>query len=287
MRYFRRVVSGEDRLIAESDGRMYDLTVARSELTGYGDLARSAAITGMTVDAVAERLVEGSEPVTEPPGDPAVPIEPDEVWAAGVTYEISEAAREEESDMPEMYLRVYQAERPELFFKATPERTVGPGEAVGIRADSTWDVPEPELGLVLYRGETVGYTIGNDVSSRDIEGQNPLYLPQAKVYDRSCALGPCVASPETVGDPHDLVISMVIRRGGEVVFDGETSTAEMARSCEELVDWLTRHDRPPAFTVLLTGTSLVPPEEFTLTSEDEIEIEIEQVGTLVNDVTVV
>lgn len=287
MRYFRRRVSGDDRLLAESDGEVYDLTEIRPELTSFRDLARTASVANASVDSVTDRHVARIDPSPAPPSEPTVPIEPDEVWAAGVTYEISEAAREEESDMPEMYLRVYEAERPELFFKATPERTVGPDQSVGIRADSTWDVPEPELGLVLYRGETVGYTVGNDMSSRDIEGQNPLYLPQAKVYDRSCALGPCVASPKTVGNPHNLAIEMTIRRGGDVVFHGETSTANMARSCDELVDWLTRHDRHSGLTVLLTGTSLVPQDDFTLEAGDEIEIEIEHVGTLVNDVVVV
>jgi 2-dehydro-3-deoxy-D-arabinonate dehydratase len=185
-------------------------------------------------------------------------------------------------DTPDIYVDVYDAERPEIFFKATAERTVGPGEAIGVRGDSDWNVPEPELGVVLYRGDTVGYTVGNDVSSRAIEGANPLYLPQAKVYDRCCALGPCVATD--VSDPHDLELSMTITRDGETVYEGATSTAEMVRTCEELVSYLTRHNTLPEVTVLLTGTSLVPEDEFTLQPGDGVTIDIEDIGTLSNPV---
>lgn len=202
----------------------------------------------------------------------------------GVTYKISEAARTAESVLPDVYAEVYTAERPELFFKATPGRTVAPGEAVGVRGDSGWDVPEPELGVVLYEGTVVGYTIGNDVSSRAIEGANPLYLPQAKVYDRCCSFGPCVATPGTVGDPHDLDLWIEIARDGETVFADETSTATMKRSCEELVSFWRRHNAIPETAVLLTGTSLVPPDEFTLHPGDRVTIEIEGIGTLENDV---
>ena len=193
----------------------------------------------------------------------------------------------EESNRGDLYQDVYENERPELFFKATPNRTVGPDNSVGVRGDSDWDVPEPELAVVCYRREIVGYTVGNDVSSRSIEGANPLYLPQAKVYENSCAIGPCVASPEAVGDPHDLEITMEIEREGEIEFDGGTSTAKMARTCEELVSWLTRHNAVPDLSVLLTGTSLVPDEGFTLREGDRISIEIENVGILENTVEVV
>ena len=267
-------------LVAATGTAAYDLTAVNPDLRSVADLAMAADLVDADLDAVAEGLLGDAPAVdTDRLGDAAAP-RPDEVWAAGVTYEISEQAREAESGMPEIYLDVYESERPELFFKATPDRVVGPGEAVGVRADSDWNVPEPELGVVLYRGSVVGYTVGNDVSSRAIEGENPLYLPQAKTYDRCCALGPCVASPATVGDPHDLAMSMTIERDGEAVFEDGTSTAEMVRTSEELVDWYRRHNSVPRTAVLLTGTSLVPPDEFTLRAGDEVTIEIEDVGTL-------
>lgn len=280
---------GDTRLVVGRDGDAYDLTSARPELGSFSDLARVAAVVDAGVDGVAERLLDAADPVApDAVADaPLLPVVPAEVWAAGVTYEISSEAREAESELPDVYARVYRSDRPEVFFKATPSRTVGPGDAVGIRGDSDWDVPEPELGVVLHRGEVVGYTAGNDMSSRDLEAANPLYLPQAKVYDRCCALGPCVASSATVGDPHDLAITMTIRRDGEPVFADETSTAEMVRTCDELVDYLTRHNAVPETCVLLTGTSLVPPEEFTLREGDRVEIEIDEIGSLENTVTTV
>lgn len=286
MRYF--TTSEDRRLLADDGDRTYDLTAVDAELAGFADLARTAHEDGASVDeAAGDLLTEAPTVDTDTLGELAVPVRAEEVWAAGVTYRISEQAREEESDMPDVYLRVYDAERPEIFLKATPSRTVGPGDAIGIRGDSDWNVPEPELGVVLYRGDIVGYTVGNDVSSREIEGENPLYLPQAKVYDRCCALGPCVSSPDTVGDAHGLEMSMQIDRGGETVYDAATSTGEMVRTCEELVSQLTRHNVIPETAVLLTGTSLVPDDEFTLREGDAVAIEIENVGVLENSVTTV
>lgn len=291
MRYYRLETAEETRLVVhdDADADAYDLTAARPELESFTDLARTSAVTDTSLDALAERLLDAAEPVAREQLETAaaVPVLATEVWAAGVTYEISSEAREEESGLPEVYADVYENERPEIFFKATPSRTVGPGEAIGIRSDSSWNVPEPELGVVLYRGTPVGYTIGNDVSSRDIEGANPLYLPQAKVYNRCCALGPCVASPDTIGDPHDLTIEMSIQRDGVTEFNEETSTAEMVRTCEELTSYLTRHNAIPELTVLLTGTSLVPSEEFTLQPGDRVAIDIDGIGTLENTVTTV
>jgi 2-dehydro-3-deoxy-D-arabinonate dehydratase len=307
MRYYRVADRAGTRLVAATDGDAYDLTAARPRLDRFVELARAADLADETVDDVAAGLLDAAAPVdrdalrgaaasgsgsgdgsggdgergADGVRDLALPVVPGEVWAAGVTYAISERAREAESGMPDIYLDVYDAERPELFLKATASRTVASGDAVGVRADSDWNVPEPELGVVLHEGRVVGYTVGNDVSSRAIEGANPLYLPQAKVYDRSCAVGPCVASPETVGDPHDLAVSMTIDRDGETLYDESTSTAEMVRSCEELVDYLARHNALPETTVLLTGTTLVP-EEFTLRPGDRVEITVENVGTLVN-----
>lgn len=281
MRYYR--LPGP-RLIARTGEEAYDLTSVTNDVLSFRDLARTANVAGEAIDALASSLVDRAAAIGLDEITPGRPCHPDEVWAAGVTYAISEEAREEESGMPEMYLDVYEAERPEVFFKATPSRTVGPGEAVGIRADSDWDVPEPELAVVMYDGEIVGYTVGNDVSSRSIEGANPLYLPQAKVYDRCCAIGPCVASAAGVGDPHDLEMGMTIERDGEIVFDGTTATSEMVRSCEELVEYYTKHNAVPKLAVLLTGTSLVPPDEFTLAPGDHVSIEIEEIGTLANSV---
>lgn len=283
MRYYSIPGTDGPRLVARDGDTVHDLTASRSALDGFGALARAAAIAGENVDAVARRHT-GTEVTLDLLGGARRPVDPAEVWAAGVTYEISEQAREAESGMPEIYARVYDAERPEVFFKATPSRTVGPGEAVGIREDSDWNVPEPELAVVLYEGEPVGYTVGNDVSSRDLEGENPLYLAQAKTYDRSCALGPCVVSPETVGDPHDLTIEMAIDRDGETVFEGTTSTAEMVRTCEELAAYYTRHNHVPELSVLLTGTSLVPEEGFTLRAGDTVRIDVDRIGALENGV---
>ncbi|MBX0323192.1 fumarylacetoacetate hydrolase family protein [Halomicroarcula sp. F13] len=287
MRYYRTVAGGEPRLVARDGDDAYDLTAARSSVTAFTDLAHVADVAGESPDAVARGLFEDAVAVDRPDAADCAAPRVDEVWAAGVTYEISEQAREAESGMPEMYLDVYEAERPEIFFKATPSRTVGPDEAVGIRGDSEWDVPEPELGIVLHEGDIVGYTVGNDVSSRSIEGENPLYLPQAKIYDRACSLGPCVATPAAVGDPHDLEMTMTVDRDDERVYQGVTSTGEMVRTCEELVSFLTRHNRIPETTVLLTGTSLVPEEGFTLQQGDRIDVHIESIGRLSNSVTVV
>jgi 2-dehydro-3-deoxy-D-arabinonate dehydratase len=289
MRYFRQPTdSSSTALVVEREGTCYDLTAADPDLDSFRSLAQTASIMEETVDTVAERHLADAHVVeVDGPAERDIPLVPTEVWAAGVTYHISEKARQSESDKPQMYIDVYEADRPEIFFKATASRTVGPNDTIGIRQDSDWDVPEPELALVLYRGSVVGYTVGNDVSSRDIEGANPLYLPQAKVYDRCCALGPCVASPETVGDPHELDISMDIERDGTVVFSGTTSTAEMVRTYDELVSYLTRHNDVPDLGVLLTGTSLVPEDDFSLRRGDGVHIDIENIGTLYNEVTVV
>ncbi len=215
----------------------------------------------------------------------AAPVDRQEVWAAGVTYLRSRDARMEESTQRDVYDRVYDADRPELFLKATPSRVVGPDEAVAIRGDSTWDVPEPELALVLNRdGETVGYTVGNDVSSRSIEGENPLYLPQAKVYTACAALGPVVALAWEVEDITNLGIRLAIRRSGVVSFEEETSTSQIHRPLPELVAYLFRHNVFPHGVVLMTGTGIVPPAEFTLEDGDEVEIIIAGIGTLRNPV---
>jgi len=215
------------------------------------------------------------------------PVENQEVWAAGVTYYRSRAARIEESSAEaskDCYDRVYDADRPELFVKASAHRVVGHGQPVRVRKDSTWNVPEPELALVVSAsGEIVGYTIGNDMSSRDIEGQNPLYLPQAKIYDGSCALGPGVlVCREDLGEGTQ--IEMKIVRGADLVFRGSSSLGEMKRSPRELVRWLYKELSFPNGSVLLTGTGIIPPSDFTLFPGDLVQISIGQVGTLENPV---
>jgi 2-dehydro-3-deoxy-D-arabinonate dehydratase len=212
---------------------------------------------------------------------PVLPTQ--EVWAAGVTYESSKFARMAESEQGgDLYARVYVADRPELFFKASPGRVVGPKGALRIRADSHWNVPEPELAvLVAADGQILGYTIGNDMSSRDIEGANALYLPQAKLYRACCGLGPVVV-PAAQVSPQELPIRLQISREGETVFEGETNTARMKRSVEEIVPWLMRENDFPHGVYLLTGTGIVPSESFTLHSGDRIDITIEPIGTLSN-----
>jgi 2-dehydro-3-deoxy-D-arabinonate dehydratase len=213
------------------------------------------------------------------------PIGQQEVWAAGVTYMRSRDARMEETYTPDIYDRVYDAERPELFLKATPSRVVGPGEAVGIRSDSTWDVPEPELVLVLNsRLEIAGFTIGNDMSSRSIEGENPLYLPQAKMYDGCFALGPAITPVWELPDVHDLAIRMTIERDGAPAFEGECSTRQLKRSFPDLVKHLGRHQTFANGAFLSTGTGIVPPDGFTLAGGDVVHIAIDQIGLLSNPV---
>ncbi|GAA5430650.1 fumarylacetoacetate hydrolase family protein [Haloarcula japonica] len=287
MRYYQLRDGNSQRLVVETNDDVYDLTSVKPQLSTFRDLLKSASIADTAPDELSARHLDAAETVSEQrlEADAADPVTADEIWAAGVTYQISEEARTEESDTPEMYLYVHDAERPEIFFKSTPNRTVGPDEAVGIRADSDWDVPEPELAIVLYEGEIVGYTIGNDMSSRSIEGENPLYLPQAKVYDRCCSVGPAVVTD--IEDPHSLTLSMSIHRDGERVYRGETNTSEMKRTCEELVSYYTAHNAVPELSVLLTGTSLVPDDDFTLQEGDEVTIDIESIGRLKNPVTVV
>jgi 2-dehydro-3-deoxy-D-arabinonate dehydratase len=219
------------------------------------------------------------------PAEVHPPIGTQEVWAAGVTYFRSRTARMEESKDAgggTFYDRVYEADRPELFFKSSAWRVRGPRAGIRIRRDAKWNVPEPELALcVNARGEIIGYTIGNDVSSRDIEGENPLYLPQAKVYDGSCALGPGLYVSRAPLPP-ETSIAIRITRGHDVVFQGETTLSQMRRKPEELVEYLYRETSFPSGCILLTGTGIIPPDEFTLQSADLVEITIEPIGTLSN-----
>jgi 2-dehydro-3-deoxy-D-arabinonate dehydratase len=216
------------------------------------------------------------------------PIHAPEIWCAGVTYERSRDARLEEAktDARDVYALVYEADRPELFLKdADMRRTVGPGDGIGIRSDSSWMVPEPELGVVLGDGgKPVAVTIGNDVSSRDIEGANPLYIPQAKIFAGACAIGPALAVPDDWEAPFPIRLRILDASGSEL-FAGETSTAKMRRSPHELASWAARDNPIPAGSVLLTGTGLVPPDDYTLEPGHTVEIEIEGIGVLVNTVS--
>ncbi|HWD21117.1 MAG TPA: fumarylacetoacetate hydrolase family protein [Verrucomicrobiae bacterium] len=217
------------------------------------------------------------------------PIDHQEVWAAGVTYLRSKTARMDESEFSATaYDRVYEAARPEIFFKATAHKVVGPRDHVGIRADATWSVPEPELALVLNsRGEIAGYTIGNDMSSRDIEGENLLYLPQAKIYRRSCALGPCIVTGAGEAEARQWEIQITIQRANAVVFQGKTNVGQIKRTFAELAQYLFRSQEFPLGAVLLTGTGVVPADDFTLQAADQIRIEISGIGALENSVKVV
>lgn len=215
------------------------------------------------------------------------PLHSQEIWASGVTYSNSKLARQAESKEAgggAFYANVYVADRPELFFKASPFRTSGPGGTVRIRADSTWDVPEPELTLMITSsGKIVGYTIGNDMSSRSIEGENPLYLPQAKTYDGSASVGPCIWVPDSPPASSTTILLQILRTG-KMVFEGTTTLDQMKRKPEELASWLYRECSFPNGCLLMTGTGVIPPPEFTLQSGDEIRITIEPIGTLINRV---
>jgi 2-dehydro-3-deoxy-D-arabinonate dehydratase len=248
---------------------------------------------GASIDAVLggqpgalERLLEG--PAGGPVPQDAVVLAPvggQPVWAAGVTFRRSRDARLEESGGLDAYDKVYLAERPELFLKALPATARGPGQPIAIRADSHWDVPEPELAVVADRhGQIVAYTIGNDVSSRSIEGENPLYLPQAKLYRGSCALGPCLVPVGEAPDSASMQISLEIMREGVGLYRDSCAVADMKRSLIELVDWLWRGQELPVGVVLLTGTAIVPPPELTLRPGDQVRISISGLGTLHNPV---
>jgi len=265
------------------DGSVRDLTVAGvrrlDDLLERADLAEQ--LTRLRQSAPVERPVDEVRLVT--------PVESQEIWAAGVTYLRSKQARMEESDFSaRAYDHVYQAARPEIFFKAMPEKVVSSGAAVGIRRDARWNVPEPELTLVINSsGALVGFTIGNDMSSRDIEGENLLYLPQAKIYTGSCAIGPWIVVGAVEDDARQWTIRLEIQRGDAVVFAGETRVDQIKRRFGELIEYLFRSQTFPRGAMLLTGAGIVPPDAFTLAAGDRVRITISGIGTLENPVTVV
>ncbi|ESP89354.1 2-keto-3-deoxyxylonate dehydratase [Candidatus Halobonum tyrrellensis G22] len=274
--------------MASDEETAYDLTATEPGPTSFHELASAAALTDDSVDEVAAAWTDDAPTVDRDVLEANLirPLDPEEIWGAGVTYSISQEARQEDSSggLAESYLNAYEGDRPEVYFKATPSRTVGPDEAVGIRGDSEWDVPEPELTMILYKGDIVGYTVGNDVCSRSIERENLLYLPQSKIYAKSCALGPCISTGDTIGDPHDVRMELTISRDGDTVFQESTSTSEMVRSVDELNEFFQRYNEVPELTALLTGTSIIPPDDVTLEDGDDVAIEIEGIGTLENPV---
>jgi 2-dehydro-3-deoxy-D-arabinonate dehydratase len=266
-------------IVAEEDGKAGLLK----------DKDWDALFNRKSLSSYLSKALQAAKPLKFDPAGAGVlaPIGSQEVWAAGVTYYRSRDARMEESKAAgggDFYARVYEADRPEIFFKSTPHRVAGPGQKVRIRKDSKWNVPEPELAVVVNAaGSIIGWTICNDMSSRDIEGENPLYLPQAKVYDQSCGLGPCIlVSPDP--PPASTEIRIEIRRDGASAFEGKTSLDRLKRTPKSLVDWLWRDNSFPSGCFLSTGTGIVPDDSFTLQPRDEVRISIHPIGTLSNTV---
>jgi 2-dehydro-3-deoxy-D-arabinonate dehydratase len=270
----RRVRSdGDELLIAVAGGALHPVGATLADLLGAGRGALHGAVD----------RARGAPPLSGPV-ETLAPVDRQEVWASGVTYERSVKARMEETVVADVYDLVYRAERPELFLKAPAWRVPAPGAPLRIRADSTWDVPEPELALVLTaQGEIAGYLVADDLSSRSIEGANPLYLPQAKMFDDCLGLSDTIVLARDV-DPRAARIDLAVRRRGETVFAGSTSTSQIVRSFEELAGYLFRELSHPWGAVLLTGTGLVPPDDYTLQDGDEVEIAIEGVGRLAHSV---
>lgn len=277
-------ISGGPRLgWWDGSRRIRDLSAgAAARVTSLASLlADGSPLSALAGDLPADAPAFGLEEATI-----LAPIDEQEVWAAGVTYERSREAREQESERAaDMYTRVYSAGRPELFFKGNARRTAGPGGPIRVRPDSRWTVPEPELALVLDAALRIaGYTIGNDVSARDIEGENPLYLPQAKIFAGACALGPCIVPAESIADPYDLEITCRIIREGRTVWSDRTNTARLHRKLDDLTAYLGRADSFPTGAFLLTGTPLVPPDSLSLQTGDRVEVSIAGLGTLINTV---
>lgn len=278
-----QLAGGDIRLAIVEDQQVRLLDLEQVETCrNLSDLVYSADPLGLARFLVDRK----ADPVASSSVKFLAPIDRQEVWAAGVTYKRSQVARMEESKSgASHYDKVYTAPRPELFFKATPNRVAGPGQPLRIRQDTVWSVPEPEFALVISPAlKLVGYTIGNDMSARDIEGENPLYLPQAKLYKDCCGLGPVILIPEGPLDRGQTRISIDISRGGKSVFQGQTDLNQMARTFEDLIDWLGKDNSFPNGAFLLTGTGIVPPDEFSLQPRDEVSITIEGIGTLTNPI---
>jgi 2-dehydro-3-deoxy-D-arabinonate dehydratase len=280
-------VSGGTHLGADTDQYILDLTASDKDLfSDFRNLVRQGQRRNSSPAELVEPVLSKARRLTHDKVKLALPFIPSEIWGAGVTYTRSMEARKREARYAEIYDHVYSADRPELFLKDSGgTRCVGPNESIHIRGDSRWTVPEPELGLVLDGdGKITGYTIGNDVSARDIEGENPLYLPQAKIYKGSCSFGPVVVTPDEIRDPRSLGIRLTITRDGKKIFEGESNTSAMKRSLDELVSYLKRDNVLGDLTLLMTGTGIVPPDDFSLADGDGVEIAIESIGVLRNPV---
>jgi len=277
-----RVRTGSEICVARvEEGFVQVVDILPAGFASLGDL-----LSATNLVEVVGTLTAVGDPIAIDSVDWLPPIDNQEVWAAGVTYKRSQTARMEESEAAaSCYDRVYTADRPELFYKATPSRCSGQGGPLRIRMDATWNVPEPELALVLSRdARIVGYTIGNDMSSRDIEGDNPLYLPQAKVYNQCCGLGPWITLADAMPERSSIGIALSIHRNSKEVFAGKTSIAQMAREFEDLVQWLFRDNDFPHGAFMLTGTGVVPDSDFTLHPGDIVIITIDGIGTLSNTI---
>lgn len=288
MRIIRFVSEGKAVLGAVTDeNKVYSLPQ-----NDFMEVTQLAEGQGKSPLEVVNEIISTSEPLPSKLEELEllVPIEAPEVWAAGVTYQKSKEARNYEAtdgklDATTFYDKVYDAERPEIFLKSTQARTQGPDQDLYIRSDSNWQIPEPELGLVINSaGKIVGYTAGNDMSCRDIEGENPLYLPQAKIWKNSCSIGPSIRLADAVQDPYEFEIICRIFRNEEKVFEGSASVGQLKRKLDELVSFLVRDNEIFDGTVLLTGTCIVPPNDFTLADGDRIEIEITGIGVLNNPI---
>ncbi len=277
-----RDAHGVERVAVLEDSLLIPLDLSGGQYSSLADILEED-----NPPDVVEFLTERASSTPFDGADMMAPVDKQEIWAAGVTYRRSQTARMEESETSaSCYDRVYESPRPELFLKATPHRVVGHGKPIRIRQDSAWNVPEPELTLVINsRKQLVGYSVGNDMSSRDIEGENPLYLPQAKVYNQCCGIGPCIALPSGMVDTSAIGIHMTIRRQGITVFEGSTDSGQMARGFQDLIEWLGRDNSFPDGAFLLTGTGIVPDSDFTLVDGDVVDISIDGIGTLSNVVT--
>jgi 2-dehydro-3-deoxy-D-arabinonate dehydratase len=277
------VSSGETRIVSinESDLQLLDLTQVENTRR-LSDILHSKDPIGLAKFLIDQK----ADPLPFSDVRFLAPIDQQEVWAAGVTYKRSQVARMEESETgASHYDRVYSAPRPEIFFKATPGRVAGPGQVLRVRYDSNWSVPEPEFTLVISpKGRLVGYTIGNDMSARDIEGENPLYLPQAKLYKQCAGLGPCVLLVDGDLDLEATQIELSITRDGGEVFSGDTNLGQMARTFDDLINWLYRENDLPTGAFLMTGTGIVPDDDFTLEDGDSVSISITGIGTLTNPI---
>lgn len=286
MRIIRYVKENKKQLAAvTNENHVVDLP-----FTDFMSLIEKARQNNKTAFDIVKQIVADGEIQLLDGLHLTTPIDAPEVWASGVTYKKSKDARNYEAtegklDRETFYDKVYDAVRPEIFFKSTAARTVGPNDPVYLRSDSNWQIPEPELGLVIDKeGTVLGYIAGNDMSCRDIEGENPLYLPQAKVWKNSCSIGPAILLKEAVSDPYEFKIMCRIYRNEEKVFDGEAQVNQLKRTLDELVHYLVLDNDISDGTVLLTGTCVVPPNEFTLNDNDRIEIEIPGIGILNNPV---